>query len=120
MKAVTDFPTPKNQTQLKSFLGLASSNGNYVQGFASIALPLEKASETSSAFQWTHKAQLAFDSSKTSLTTTPVLAFAALQKPFILYRDATQFAMGVLSQEHDCCERFICCSSGALSKSQIR
>ena len=52
---VKRFPTPKNQTEVKSFLGLASYYRRYVSNFAAIARPLHKARETSSLFTWTEK-----------------------------------------------------------------
>ena len=121
VQAVQNFPVPKSQTEVKSFLGLASFYRRYVPNFTAVALPLHKASETSSAFQWTSDAQEAFDDLKGRLTSTPILAFPSLQKPFILYTDASQFAMGaVLVQEHDRLERAICYASIALSKSQSK
>ena len=50
INSVRKFPTPANQTHVKSFLRLASYYRRYVQGFADIARPLHKASETSSEF----------------------------------------------------------------------
>ena len=121
INAVLKFPTPTNQTHVKSFLGLASYYRRYVKDFAEIARPLHRASETSSEFQWNEAAQISFDSLKHCLTTTPILAYPSLQKPFVLYTDDSQLAMGaVLAQEHDGLERAICYESKALSKTQIK
>ena len=59
------FPIPKNQTEVKSFLGLASYYRRYVSNFAAIARPLHKASETSSVFSWSEEAQDALETLKT-------------------------------------------------------
>ena len=40
---VKKFPIPKNQTEVKSFLGLASYYRRYVSNFAAITRPLHKA-----------------------------------------------------------------------------
>ena len=72
---VKKFPIPKNQTEVKSYLGLASYYRRFVSNFAAIARPLHKASETSSVFSWTEEAQDAFETLKTRLTSTPILAF---------------------------------------------
>ena len=118
---VKKFPIPKNQTEVKSFLGLASYYKRYVSSFAAIARPLHKASETSSVFSCTEEAQDAFETLKTRLTSTPLLAFPCLQQPFILYTDASQFAMGaVLAQVQDGMEKTIGYASKALSKSQTK
>ena len=115
------FLIPKNQTEVKSFLGVASYYRRYVSNFAAIARPLHKASEISSVFSWTEEAQDAFEALKTRLTSTPILAFPCLQQPFILYTDASQFAIGtVLAQVQDGMEKAICYASKALSKSQTR
>ena len=67
--------------QVKFFRGSASYYQFYVQGFASIARPLHKSCETLSVVHWTDQSQRSFDSLKTSLATTPILAFPSLQKP---------------------------------------
>ena len=72
-------------------------------------------------FTWAGEAQDAFETLKARLTSTPVLAFPCLQEPFILYTDASQFAMGtVLAQVQDGMEKTICYASKALSKSQTK
>ena len=119
--AVQKFTVPRSQTEVKPFLGLASYYRRFVPKFAEIARPLHKASETSTKFEWTPEAQDAFESLKIKLTSTPIFAFSCLKEPFILYTDASQFAMGaVLAQVHDGNERTICYASRSLSNSQLK
>ena len=121
IEVVQKFPVPRSQTEVKSFLGLASFYRRFVPKLAEIARPLHKASETSTEFEWTPEAQDAFESLKLKLTSTPILAFPCLKEPFILYTDASQFAMGtVLAQMQDGKERAICYASRSLSKSQTK
>ena len=84
IEAVQKFPLPRSQTEVKSFLGLASYYRRFVPKFAELARPLHKASETSTKFGWTPEAQDAFESLKLKLTSTPILAFPCLKEPFIL------------------------------------
>ena len=92
-----------------------------MQNVAEIARPLHKASEVTAIFNWTPEAHDAFETLKSGLTTTPILAFPMMKEPFILYTDANRTAMGaVLSQVQDGQERAICYASKAFSKTQTR
>ena len=102
-------------------MGLATYYRRFVPKFAEIAIPLHKASETSKKFEGTPAAQDAFESFKLKLTSTPILAFHCLREPFIIYTDASHFAMdALLAQVQDGKERAICYASETLSKSQMK
>ena len=121
IKAVQTFPVQRSQTEVKSFLDLASYYRRFVPKFQEIARPLHKTSGTWTKFEWTTSAQDALESLKLKLTSTPILGFPLLKQPFILYIDANQFAIGaVLAQVHDGKERAICYASTLLSKSQTK
>ena len=121
IEAVQKFPVPRSQAGVKSFLGFASYYRRFVPKFAEIARPLHKASEMSTKFEWTPEAQDAFEFLKLKLTSTPIIAFPCFKEPFVLYTDASQFAMGaVLAQVQDGTERAICYASRSLSKSQTK
>ena len=97
--AVKKFPIPTNPTELKNFPGLCSYYCRYVKNLAEIAQPLHKASEVVASFNWTAEAQDDFETLKSRLTTTPILAFPMMKELFILYTDASLTAVGaVLSQ----------------------
>ena len=89
--------------------------------FAEIERPVHEASKTSAKIEWTSAAQDVFESLKLKITSTPVLAFPCLKEPFILYTDASQFAMGaVLAQVQEGKEQAVCYASNSLSKSQTK
>ena len=116
IEAVQKFPVPRSQTEVESFLGLASYYRRFVQKYTEMARPLHRASETSTKFERTPEARDAFESLKLKLTSAPILAFPCFEEPFILYTDASQFAMGaVLAQVQDGKERAICYASRSLS-----
>ena len=121
IRAVQKFLVLRSQTEGKSFLGLASYYRRFLPKFAELARPLHKANDASTKFEWTIEAQDAFESLKLKLTSTPIIAFPSLKEPFILYTDASQFAMGaVLAQVQDGKERATCYASKSLSKSQLK
>lgn len=62
VQAVTDWPIPKNQKPLKSFLGLASYYWSFVQGFTGTDAPLFQLLQKGRGFEWTEHCQSAFSS----------------------------------------------------------
>ena len=116
---VRQWPVPKNQTEVRSFVGLASYYRRFMKGFADIARPLHQLTEKGRRFKWTEPCQTAFESLKLSLMTAPVLAYPDPHKPFILDTDASDTGIGaVLSQEEGGQEQVIAYASRALSKQE--
>lgn len=52
VEAVREWPVPKNQTEVQSFVGLASYYRRFVKGFADIARPLHQLAEKGRRFRW--------------------------------------------------------------------
>lgn len=110
---------PKNQTEVRSFVGLASYYRRFVKGFAEIARPLHQLTEKGRRFKWTEECQSAFEQLKLSLMSAPVLAYPDPRKTFILDTDASDAGIGaVLSQEEAGQEHVIAYASRALTKSE--
>ena len=119
VQSVKEWPAPTNQTEVKSFIGLASYYRRFIKGFADIARPLHQLAEKGRRFRWNEECQCAFDTLKTSLVTAPVLAYPDPKKPFILDTDASDVGVGaVLSQEEGGQERVIAYASRALTKQE--
>lgn len=117
IKAVQEWPQPKNVKHMRSFLGLCSYYRRFVEGFAKIARPLHKICEKGVKFHWTLECQQAFDNLKRALVTPPILAYPNPGAPFILDTDASDKAVGaVLSQEQDSKERVIAYMSNTMNK----
>ena len=117
--AVREWPVPRNQTEVQSFVGLASYYRRFVKGFADIARPLHQFGEKGKRFQWTEDCQWAFEQLKTSLITAPVLSYPDPSKTFILDTDASDVGIGaVLSQEEGGYERVVAYASRALTKQE--
>ena len=93
---------PRNRTELRSFLGLASYYRRFIKGFAKIALPLTEKTSESVAFEWTEEMDEAFQELKEALCVAPVLTYPDYEKPFVVSTDASSKALGaVLSQLDD-------------------
>ena len=103
---IRSFPEPKNQKQLKSFLGLANYYKRFVKDFSKICVPLNRLlqKDKKQKFEpgdWTDKCQHAFDTLKNSLTSPPVLGYADMNKPFVLSTDASGAAIGYILGQVD-------------------
>ena len=85
--------------------------------FSKIAENLHKLLRKGNTYSWYTACQEAFTELKHRLTTPPILAYPNFKLPFLLYTDASDFALGVvLSQVQDGKERVICYWSRQLTK----
>ncbi|XP_073300566.1 uncharacterized protein [Primulina huaijiensis] len=100
VEAITEWPKPKNATDIRSFLGLAGYYREFVEGFSSIAIPLTKLTQKNSKFVWDESFEKSFQTLKEKLASTPVLILPTEDKEFTIYSDASKEGLGcVLMQE---------------------
>ena len=100
IKAVKEYPTPRDVRKVRSFIGLASYYRRFVPNFAKIAWPLHKLTKKDAWFSWTEECEQAFNSLKEKLVTAPVLVFPNFSVPFQLETDASGSSLGaILSQK---------------------
>uniref|UniRef100_A0A0A9WGS4 RNA-directed DNA polymerase n=2 Tax=Lygus hesperus TaxID=30085 RepID=A0A0A9WGS4_LYGHE len=117
--AIRAWPVPTSRKQVRSFLGMCSYYRRFIKGFSELACPLNKLTEEKRKFQWDVACQESFESLKKAMTSTSVLCYPDLQKPFILDCDASDHAVGaVLSQEDEQGEKVIAYFSRTLSRSE--
>jgi len=91
------------QFLLYCFLGLANYYRKFVDHFAELALPLTDMLRSSgnSLEGWNDACDTAFADLKAAITSAPCLVLPDPTKPYFLFTDASEFAMGaVLCQEH--------------------
>ena len=119
LAAIREISPPKNATEVRSFLGLASYYCRYVKNFAAIAGPLHAQTRKNAVFHWSADCQDAFDRLKTLLTTSPITDFPDFSLPFHLYTDASTAGLGaILAQVWEGKERIICCASLSLNQAE--
>ena len=102
VETVMNWPTPMNVRDLLAFIGTSSYYRRYIRNFAGIAKPMTALLKKNKEWKWTQAEDEAFQTIKSSLVNKPVLMSPDFDKPFELYCDASDFAVGgVLSQRDD-------------------
>lgn len=97
--AVQRFPVPKNQKEIKSFLGMAGYYRRFIPNFAKITKPLTKLLQKDIDFNFNSECMESFELLKKTLISSPILIYPNFEEEFVLTTDASAFALGsVLSQ----------------------
>jgi transposase InsO family protein len=97
--AVKNYPIPKNQKQIKSFLGLLGYYRKFIKDFAKITKPLTQCLKKDSKVEHTNEFVDCFNLCKNLLINDPILQYPDFEKPFNLTCDSSNYAMGaILSQ----------------------
>jgi len=99
--AVNDWPTPRNQKELRSFLGLANFYRRFIASFASIASPLTALTSKEAVYVWGPEQQHAFEALKHALTSAPVLQVPNPAQPYSVFTDASDFGIGATLMQED-------------------
>ncbi|WVZ97973.1 hypothetical protein U9M48_043468 [Paspalum notatum var. saurae] len=101
IEAVSNWKTPRNVTEIRSFLGLAKYYRRFIENFSKIAKPMTELLKDKVSFEWNDKCEKSFQCLKDKLTTTPVLTLPDLQEDFVVYCDASRQGLGcVLMQDN--------------------
>ena len=100
VKAIMEFPQPKDVSSLKRFLGTLNFYRKHIKDFASVAMPLT-ALTRKVKFQWSVDCDNAFSTLKQKLSTAPLLQPPDLSKPFYVWSDASIIGFGAVLEQLD-------------------
>ena len=107
VKAIIEFPQPKDVSSLKRFLGVLNFYRKHINDFAAVAMPLtaltckDKTPGTTVNFQWSAKCDKAFSTLKQKLSTAPSLQPPDMTKPFYVWSDASILGFGAVLEQLD-------------------
>ena len=106
IEAVKNFPFPKNQHQLRQFLGLVGYFRKFCENFAQKTAALTKLLKKDTKWEWTKCHSAIVDSLKNIICSKPALAIFNPNIPAIVYTDASREGYaGILTQKVDNIER---------------
>lgn len=117
VQAILDIPSPRNVTEVRRILGVASWYRRFIPSFSTLVAPMTRLLRKSQKFCWTEECEKSLRGIKNTLISAPILSCPNFSEPFILQTDASAYGLGaVLSQIIDREERVICYISRSLSK----
>ena len=97
--AVRAWKPPKNETEVRAFLGFANFYRRFVKNYSLIALPLSELTKNDVKFEWGDAQREAFQGLKEALCTAPVLLIPDPALPYTLNCDACAYAVGAVLQQ---------------------
>ena len=95
IRAILDWPTPKNVTELKGFLGPCTYYRRYVSGFSQMTAPLTDLTKKG-AFSWSETAHQTFEKMKKVMSSCPILFLPNFSQPFVLECNASGEGIGAV------------------------
>ena len=99
LREMTEPTTPKG---VKQYLGFVGYYRKFIPKYCDIAKPLTEVTKQDVLFQRTEQGQESFNLLKEYLLREPILKYPDINKPYILYTDASKYAWaGVLTQAYD-------------------
>ena len=118
--ALLEFPTPKDITVVRSFLGLANQLSGFIPDLAHMTVKLRESTSKKNAFLWLDDHQKEFEDFKTLLTFDRIVAHFDPSLPVVILTDASRlhgigYAMG---HYIDGRFRLLACGSKALTPTQ--
>ena len=100
IRAILDWPTPRNLTKMKGFLGICTYYRRFVRGFSQLAAPLTNLTKRE-AFVWTQVVEEAFTCLKGVMSSCPPLALSDFTRPFVLECDASNEGIRAILTQRD-------------------
>lgn len=94
VRAISNWPDPRNLRELRGFLGFANFYRRFIKDFSRIARPLNDLTKKDAPWVWNDSQRQTFRHLKTSFTREPILAMWEPNRPTRIEVDASGYATG--------------------------
>ena len=84
IEAITNWPTPRNVTDVRFFMGLAGYYKRFIEGFSKFPHVITSLQRNGIKFEWTLRCEEIFHRLKNLLTSAPGLKIADREKDFVV------------------------------------
>ncbi|GJV54973.1 putative reverse transcriptase domain-containing protein [Tanacetum coccineum] len=101
IEKIKDWASPKTPTEIRQFLGLAGYYRRFIEGFSKITKPMMKLTQKNMKFDWSEKAEAAFQLLKHKLCSAPILALPEGNENFMVYCDASRKGLGAVLMQRE-------------------
>ena len=96
VRAINEAPTPKNVTELRSFLGLVNYYSKFLPNLSMKLSPLYLLLNKKQKWEWSTVQEQAFQIAKEALKGDSLLVHYDTEKPLVLACDASQYGIGAV------------------------
>jgi hypothetical protein len=94
VKAIMEWPMPKNDHEVRRFMGIDGYYRRFVEGFSKIEKPITTLQRKGVRYEWTEECDIAFNEFKRLLMRAPILRVSYMEKYFMVYMDASKKGLG--------------------------
>jgi hypothetical protein len=101
LKAIQDWPLPRTVKDVQKFLGFCNFYRRFVKDYSHIAWPLFNLTKKETPWNWTTECNMAFETLRQTMITSPVLMLLDHEKQFTLITDASDYATGAILEQRD-------------------
>jgi hypothetical protein len=94
IRSIMEWPTPKDVSNIRSFMGLAGYYRISIKGFSKIGCPITSLHKKGYKFTWTEECEERFQSMEHLLTHAPMLKIVDPKNEFLVWIDAYKEGLG--------------------------
>ncbi|GKB67535.1 putative nucleotidyltransferase, ribonuclease H [Tanacetum coccineum] len=101
IESIKDWASPKTPTEIRQFLGLAGYYRRFIDGLSKNSKPMTKLTQKNVKFDWSEKAEAAFQLLKQKLCSAPILALPEGGENLVVYCDASRKGLGAVLMQRE-------------------